>query len=137
MKLSDILTMLCCAAVATACQTPPPAAFGPVPTPEQVAWQRMETNLFVHFGPNTFTDSEWGDGTESADVFHPTALDCRQWAAVASAAGMKGIILTAKHHDGFCLWPNPASRHTVRRAPGATDRATCCANFRRHAARRA
>ena len=113
MKLSDILTMLCCAAVVTACQTPPPAAFGPVPTPEQVAWQRMETNLFVHFGPNAFTDSEWGDGTESADVFHPTALDCRQWAAVASAAGMKGIILTAKHHDGFCLWPNPASRHTV------------------------
>lgn len=113
MRHFDLLTALCCLA-ATACQTtPPPEAFGPVPTPEQVAWQRMETNMFVHFGPNTFTDSEWGDGTESVDIFQPTALDCRQWAAIARAAGMKGIILTAKHHDGFCLWPNPVSRHTV------------------------
>ena len=117
MKLSDILTMLCCAAVVTACQTPPPAAFGPVPTPEQVAWQRMETNLFVHFGPNTFTDSEWGDGTESADVFHPTALDCRQWARVCKEAGMKGIILTAKHHDGFCLWPTKYTEYSVKNSP--------------------
>lgn len=96
-----------------ACSVPAPEPFGAVPTPEQVAWQQMETNMFVHFGPNTFTDVEWGDGRESADVFAPSALDCRQWAAIARAAGMKGIILTAKHHDGFCLWPNPASRHTV------------------------
>lgn len=97
----------------TACQVPPPLPFGPVPTVEQVTWQQMETNMFVHFGPNTFTESEWGEGTESVDLFRPTALDCRQWAAIASDAGMRGIIITAKHHDGFCLWPNPASCHTV------------------------
>ena len=99
--------------VAAACQTPPPAPYGALPTPAQVAWQQMEYNLFVHFGPNTFTGAEWGTGTEVEDIFNPTDLDCRQWAATAKAAGMKGIILTAKHHDGFCLWPNPVSTHTV------------------------
>lgn len=88
--------------------------FGPVPTPAQLEWQKMELNMFCHFGPNTFTGKEWGDGTEVEDLFNPTALDCDQWAATAKAAGFKGIILTAKHHDGFCLWPNPASEHTVR-----------------------
>ena len=73
----------------------------------------METNMFCHFGPNTFSGLEWGEGTEPEDIINPTALDCRQWAATAKAAGMKGVILTAKHHDGFCLWPNPASTHTV------------------------
>lgn len=92
----------------------PPEPFGAVPTEAQLAWQRMEMNMFCHFGPNTFTDKEWGDGTEAESLFAPTALDCCQWVAVAKAAGMKGIVLTAKHHDGFCLWPNPESRHTVR-----------------------
>lgn len=69
--------------------------------------------MFVHFGPNTFSGMEWGEGTEAEDIFNPTGLDCRQWAATARAAGMKGIIVTAKHHDGFCLWPNPESTHTV------------------------
>lgn len=101
------------ALLAACTSVPAPEPCGVVPTPAQVAWQRMEMNLFVHFGPNTFTDSEWGDGREEADIFAPTALDCRQWAAIARQTGMKGIILTAKHHDGFCLWPNPASRHTV------------------------
>lgn len=98
----------------------PPAAFGPVPTPQQMEWQRMEYYMFAHFGPNTFTDVEWGDGREDPSVFRPTALDCRQWAATARAAGMTGIILTAKHHDGFCLWPSAQSTHTVREA-GAPD----------------
>ncbi len=97
-----------------ACNTvPPPAPYGALPSDAQVEWQKMEYNMFVHFGPNTFTSAEWGDGTESADVFNPTDLDCRQWAATAKAAGMKGVIITAKHHDGFCLWPNPVSQHTV------------------------
>lgn len=100
-------------AILAACAPDAPAPYGALPTDAQVAWQKMETNMFVHFGPNTFTSAEWGDGTESADVFAPSDLDCRQWAATAKAAGMKGIIITAKHHDGFCLWPNPASGHTV------------------------
>lgn len=91
----------------------PPNPFGPVPTAAQLAWQQMETNMFCHFGPNTFTGKEWGDGTEIEDIFHPTALNCDQWAAVAKSAGFKGVIITAKHHDGFCLWPNPVSEHTV------------------------
>ena len=92
----------------------PPKPYGPVPTAAQVAWQRMEMNMFCHFGPNTFTGLEWGEGTEAEDIFNPTALDCNQWVAVAKQAGFGGIILTAKHHDGFCLWPNPQSTHTVR-----------------------
>jgi alpha-L-fucosidase len=74
----------------------------------------MEYYMFVHFGINTFTDREWGDGREDPHVFRPAALDCRQWVATAQAAGMRGIIVTAKHHDGFCLWPSRYSTHTVR-----------------------
>ena len=99
--------------VAGSCSVRPPAPYGALPSDAQLKWQKMETNMFIHFGPNTFTSAEWGDGTESADVFAPSDLDCRQWAATAKAVGMKGIIITAKHHDGFCLWPNPVSGHTV------------------------
>jgi alpha-L-fucosidase len=100
----------------TACilkTVPPPEPYGPVPNEAQLKWQQMEMNMFCHFGPNTFTGNEWGEGTEAEDIFNPTALDCGQWASIAKAAGFKGIILTAKHHDGFCLWPNPESEHTV------------------------
>lgn len=85
----------------------------PLPTQPQLKWQQMDFYLFVHFGPNTFTDLEWGKGTETEDVFNPTHLDCGQWCRVAKAAGAKGIIITAKHHDGFCLWPSKYSTHTV------------------------
>ena len=105
--------LILAASVLTACGTEAPEPYGALPTPAQVEWQKMEFNMFVHFGPNTFTNVEWGDGTESVDVFAPTALDCRQWAAIAKEAGMKGIIITGKHHDGFCIWPNPESTHTV------------------------
>ncbi|PZX64634.1 alpha-L-fucosidase [Hydrotalea sandarakina] len=85
----------------------------PKPTQAQLAWQNQHLYLFVHFGPNTFTDKEWGLGNEPENVFNPSALNCEQWARIAKAAGAKGLIITAKHHDGFCLWPSKYSTHTV------------------------
>jgi alpha-L-fucosidase len=86
---------------------------GPLPSANQLAWQNNPFYLFMHFGPNTFTDLEWGKGSEKEEVFNPTDLDCRQWCRIAKAAGASGIIITAKHHDGFCLWPSAYSHHTV------------------------
>jgi alpha-L-fucosidase len=95
-------------------QVKPPVPFGPVPSDRQLAWHEMEYYMFVHFTVNTFTDKEWGYGDELESVFNPTAIDCRQWAKVAKDAGMKGIIITAKHHDGFCLWPSQFTEHSVK-----------------------
>lgn len=85
----------------------------PLPSARQLQWSDMEFYLFAHFGPNTFTDLEWGKGTEHEEIFNPSQLDCRQWCRIAKQAGAKGIIITAKHHDGFCLWPSKYSTHTV------------------------
>lgn len=89
----------------------------PIPTPSQLAWQRDELAMFIHFGVNTFTNREWGDGTESPSIFNPARLDARQWARVARDAGFKAMVLTAKHHDGFCLWPTKTTRHSVANSP--------------------
>ena len=87
------------------------------PTPPQLAWQEAELTMFLHFGMNTFTDREWGEGTEDPRLFDPTELDARQWAHVAREAGFKYLILTAKHHDGFCLWPSRYTEHSVKNSP--------------------
>ena len=96
----------------------------PIPSAAQLTWQRDELALFLHFGVNTFTDREWGDGQEDPTVFAPSSLDARQWARTARAAGFRTMILTAKHHDGFCLWPSRTTRHSVASSPlrgGAGD----------------
>ena len=108
------MTVILTTLILCACGSDEPQPYGAVPTEAQLEWQRMEMNMFCHFGPNTFTGEEWGNGGEDEDLFNPTGLDCSQWVAVAKAAGMKGIIITAKHHDGFCLWPSKESNHTVR-----------------------
>lgn len=89
----------------------------PVPSASQLQWHQLEYYWFAHFGPNTFTGEEWGSGKEPTSIFNPVQFDARQWCRLAKQAGAKGIIITAKHHDGFCLWPSNYSTHTVRESP--------------------
>ena len=92
-----------------------------VPSQRQLNWFATERYAFVHFGVNTFTDREWGDGTEPESIFDPKKLDCDQWVAAAKSAGLRGLILTAKHHDGFCLWPSKYTEHSVKNSPCDKD----------------
>jgi alpha-L-fucosidase len=89
----------------------------PVPSAAQLAWHEMETNAFVHFTTNTFTGLEWGNGDEQESIFNPTALDAAQWAKTLKETGFKTLILTCKHHDGFCLWPSKYTEHSVKNSP--------------------
>ncbi|MDX6182632.1 alpha-L-fucosidase [Flavobacterium sp. Fl-77] len=95
----------------------PPEPFGPLPTQKQLDWHEMQFYAFIHFSLNTFTNKEWGYGDESPQLFDPSDLDVRQWARTAKEAGMKGIILVAKHHDGFCLWPSAYTERSVKNSP--------------------
>src|SRR5512134_1265960 len=104
------------------CAVAPPKPYGPVPTERQLRWHEMEFYGFVHFTVNTFTDREWGYGDEDEKVFHPIEFDAGQIARTAAAAGMKGLILTAKHHDGFCLWPSKYTEHSVKNSPWRNGR---------------
>ena len=87
------------------------------PSPRQLRLQEMEFYVFVHFTVNTFTDREWGDGTENPAIFNPTGMNADQWVEAIKAAGMKGLILTCKHLDGFCLWPSKHTDHTIAASP--------------------
>ena len=114
MRLFSLLFFLPVLAFA---QTAPPAPVYPIPEARQIAWQELQYYGFVHFNMNTFSDREWGFGDEQPSQFAPTALDARQWARVAKEAGMKGLIITAKHHDGFVLWPSAYTAHSVKNSP--------------------
>lgn len=92
-----------------------------VPSERQLQWQKLEFYGFIHFGINTFTDKEWGDGTEDISIFNPSNLDAEQWVISMKQAGMKGLILTAKHHDGLCLWPTSTTEHNVSNTPYQND----------------
>ena len=96
---------------------PPPEPYGPVPTPRQLRWERGQMEAFVHFGMNTFTNKEWGYGDESPSLFNPTDFDANQIVSVIRKAGFQGLVLTCKHHDGFCLWPSKYTEHSVKNSP--------------------
>ena len=117
MKLLCALVTVIAGIAEMQAQATVPAPFGPVPTADQLRWQEMEMYAFIHYSLNTYTDQEWGYGDESPTLFNPSDLDCRQWAKVCKQAGMRGIILTAKHHCGFCLWPSAYTDYSVKYSP--------------------
>lgn len=98
-------------------QVKDPAPFGPVPSENQMKWQEMEYYAFIHFGLNTYTDQSWGYGDEDINLFNPKKLDAREWVRVCKDSGMTGVIITAKHHSGFCLWPSKHTEYSVKNAP--------------------
>jgi len=104
---------LCIWVVAVSC-APRPESSCPIPTKQQLEWQQLETYAFIHFGLNTFNDMEWGYGNTPSYTFNPTNLDCEQWVMTLKNCGMKGVILTAKHHDGFCLWPTETCDYSIK-----------------------
>ncbi len=127
-----VLFLSCFAGPALAAESPaPPEPFGTLPSEAHLAWHALEYYGFIHFTLNTFTDREWGNGDESPQLFNPSQLDAEQWARVAKESGMKGLIITAKHHDGFCLWPSKYTEHSVKHSPwknGQGDVVKTCAD---------
>lgn len=117
MKIYRFLLLFTFVGTISCSRVQPPTPIGPTPSERQLAWQSLEYYAFIHFNMNTFTDMEWGTGGESPVQFDPSELDAMQWAKVAKEAGMRGIIITAKHHDGFCLWPTKTTDHSVVNSP--------------------
>jgi alpha-L-fucosidase len=117
MKNSFVLATLCLLISCSKKEVTPPQAILPVPSEAQLRWHEMELNAFIHFTTNTFTDLEWGMGDEKPSVFNPADVDAEQWISVLKDAGFKGVILTCKHHDGFCLWPSAFTEHSVKNSP--------------------
>lgn len=101
----------------TALKKPPPLPILPLPSAAQLRWQLSGMAIFLHFGLNTYTDSEWGTGHADPTLFNPTRLNASQWVQVAKDAGFSRVVLTAKHHDGFCLWPSDSTNYSVRASP--------------------
>lgn len=113
-KLKSLFVLLFFLSISCIKQVSPPSPLLPVPSEQQLAWHDFEQYTFVHFTTNTFTGKEWGYGDENPDIFNPGMLDTDQWAKVIKDAGLKGIVLTCKHHDGFCLWPSAYTEHSVK-----------------------
>ena len=101
------------AALGAARSAPPPSPYGAIPSPRQLAWHELEFTAFLHFTVNTFTNKEWGYGDEDPNLFNPEKFDADAIVGALADAGMRGVILTCKHHDGFCLWPTKTTEHSV------------------------
>ena len=118
MQNTTIILLLITSLFSLGCkQVKEPTACGPIPTKAQLDWHALEYYAFVHFNMNTFTDEEWGYGSENPASFNPSNLDCKQWVKVFKESGMKAVIITAKHHDGFCLWPTKTTEHSIKNSP--------------------
>lgn len=113
MSKANLITLLMVGGLFVSCVHRPERSY-PIPTSQQLEWQQIETYAFIHFGLNTFNDMEWGYGNTPSHTFNPTNLDCEQWVLTLKAAGMKGVIFTAKHHDGFCLWPTATTEYSIK-----------------------
>ncbi len=111
------LFLILAISLSTCTETPDIPANPVVPSLQQIEYQQMEIIGFIHYTVNAFTDKEWGDGSESPEIFNPTELNVQQWANAAKAGGMQQLILTAKHHDGFCLWPSKFTEHSIKNSP--------------------
>ena len=110
------LLVLSAALLLSECVWGQPAPIPPLPLPQQVEWQKMETYAFVHYGLNTFNDSEWGYGDADPKTFNPSRMDVEQWVRTFKQAGMKGVIIVAKHHDGFAMWPSPLTEYNITKS---------------------